>query len=47
MIEATLEQAFDYYTKATMSLFYQFTFLTMVVVIVCGIVYAFYHLPRK
>jgi succinate dehydrogenase/fumarate reductase cytochrome b subunit len=47
MIEATLEQAFDYYTKATMSLFYQFAFLTMVVVIVFGIVYAFYHLPRK
>jgi hypothetical protein len=47
MIETTLEQAFDYYTKATMSLFFQFTFLMMVVVIVCGIVYAFYHLIRK
>jgi uncharacterized protein (UPF0333 family) len=47
MIEATLEQAFDYYTKATISLFYQFNFLMMVVVIVCGIVYAYYHLIRK
>jgi hypothetical protein len=47
MIEATLQEAFNYYTIATMSLFYQFAFLSMVVVIVCGIVYAFYHLPRK
>jgi len=47
MIEATLEEVFNYYADATMSLFYQFTFLAMVVVIVYGIVYAYYHLIRK
>jgi len=47
MIEATLEEAFEYYTIATMSLFYKFAFFSMVVVIVFGIVYSYYHLIRK
>jgi hypothetical protein len=47
MIIATLEEAFNFYTIGTMALFYQFTFLSMVVVIVAGIVYAYYHLIRK
>jgi hypothetical protein len=47
MIVATLQEAFNYYTIATMALFYQFAFLSMVVVIVCGIVFSYYHLIRK